>query len=171
MTTQKYYPLIALEYVYVRKSRIKFEIQLIFYELMDVLPVEILLEIGKTNLATYRGMLAIPMFARAVTIGFRLNMMAAVNYDYNKMLLHKCCYNHKIVVRKSKSGKVVLFVGESINIWSVHIQGKIRIYEHGHEYISHKGMISSAYAAYDNGNRVFDDKCRVYRDGRMVNHT
>ena len=53
---------------------------------MDVLPVEILLEIGKTNLATYRGMLNIPKFTRAVTIGYRLDMMVKSEYAYDKIL-------------------------------------------------------------------------------------
>ena len=42
---------------------------------MDTIPTEILLEIGKTDLETYVGMLAIPRFARAVTVGYRLDML------------------------------------------------------------------------------------------------
>ena len=43
---------------------------------MYTIPVEILLEIGRTDLETYKGMLAIPKFARAVSIGYRLDVMA-----------------------------------------------------------------------------------------------
>ena len=48
---------------------------------MNSLPAEILLEIGRTDLETYKGMLAIPKFTRAVTIGYRLDMIAT-NCDY-----------------------------------------------------------------------------------------
>ena len=51
---------------------------------MNNLPAEILLEIGKTNISTYRGMLAIPKFALAVTVGYRLDMMVG-KYDYKKL--------------------------------------------------------------------------------------
>ena len=72
---------------------------------MNSLPAEILLEIGKTNISTYRGMLAIPKFALAVTVGYRLDMMVG-KYDYKKILLMiykilpRC--NVRIILRESK---------------------------------------------------------------------
>lgn len=54
---------------------------------MNAIPAEILLEIGKIDKPTYRGMLAIPKFARAVTVGYRLDTMAAANYNYRCLLL------------------------------------------------------------------------------------
>lgn len=59
---------------------------------MDTLPVEILLIIGTDNIETYRGMLAIPKFARVVTAGIRLDMMEAsgceVKFKQNLLRLY-----------------------------------------------------------------------------------
>lgn len=52
---------------------------------MNALPAEILLEIGKIDVKTYRSMLNIPRFARAVTIGYRLDIMKS-GYDYKKVI-------------------------------------------------------------------------------------
>ena len=49
---------------------------------MNDIPVEILLLIGLNDQETYRGMLAIPKFARAVTIGYRLNAMEKFGFDF-----------------------------------------------------------------------------------------
>ena len=67
---------------------------------MNSLPAEILLEIGKTSLATYVSMLAIPKFARKVTVGYRLDIMVGngsgsgnenENY-YDKFIGNKAIY-------------------------------------------------------------------------------
>lgn len=53
---------------------------------MNALPAEILLEIGAVDKTTYRSMLAIPKFAHAVTIGYRLDMMVKSGYEYLRIL-------------------------------------------------------------------------------------
>lgn len=45
---------------------------------MNTLPVELLFVIGTDCIESYRGMLAIPRFARAVTVGTRLDMMERI---------------------------------------------------------------------------------------------
>ena len=59
---------------------------------MDTLPVEILLVIGTDCIESYRGMLAIPRFARAITAGIRLDMMetSGVEVKFTRSLL--CMY-------------------------------------------------------------------------------
>mgnify|MGYP003419468995 FL=1 len=49
---------------------------------MNDIPVEILLLIGLNDQETYRGMLAIPKFTRAITIGYRLNAMEKFGFDF-----------------------------------------------------------------------------------------
>ena len=52
---------------------------------MNALPAEILLEIGRVDKQTYRGMLAIPRFARAVSVGYRLDIMVG-NYKHERII-------------------------------------------------------------------------------------
>ena len=61
---------------------------------MDSLPAEILLEIGEIDKQTYRGMLAIPKFARAVTCGYRLDVMVKCKYEYLNLLTNMKCHNN-----------------------------------------------------------------------------
>lgn len=82
---------------------------------MDTLPPEILLIIGTDNIETYRLMLAIPKFARAVTVGIRLDMMEASGvevkfmqeflylYTLNKLMLTSSSNLHKSWERKYKN--------------------------------------------------------------------
>ena len=71
---------------------------------MNSLPAEILLEIGKIDKVTYRGMLAIPGFTRTVTIGYRLDIMISCKYDHIKLLPNiKTCSHHSFTIRSAGS--------------------------------------------------------------------
>ena len=76
---------------------------------MDALPVEILLEIGRTDLADYHGMLNIPKFARAVTIGYRLDMMLVAGYNYKKILNN----NEGSITRTHRTHKFSRLIGRT----------------------------------------------------------
>lgn len=52
---------------------------------MDYLPIEILLKIGTIDQSVYIAMLAIPKFARALTIGFRLDTMTQFGFIINRI--------------------------------------------------------------------------------------
>ena len=71
---------------------------------MYSLPTEILLEIGKTDKSTYRGMLAIPKFARGVTVGYRLDAMVAAKYNYIPAIRPVVRYFGRVTTYREKNG-------------------------------------------------------------------
>ena len=77
------------------------------------LPAEILLEIGKIDKVTYRSMLAVPKFARAVTIGYRLDIMEANGYDYSGLFRGSCGFN---VVRTRGPHTMKLYVSSKVRL-------------------------------------------------------
>ena len=76
------------------------------------IPAEILLEIGRTDLKTYRGMLAVPKFARAVTIGYRLDIMEANGYNYSIMMHNNLPKDRIIGFQRSARTQFLTFVGD-----------------------------------------------------------
>ena len=139
---------------------------------MDALPVEILLEIGRTGLATYVGMLAIPKFARAATIGYRLDMMAAANYDYKKLLFHDYDYDYdktSISVRRSRSEKMILLMERLLSdYWEFYLQGRIIISKRAIKYDSEVGTKSRKYEYHDDGFRYFSKKYYISKSGEIM---
>lgn len=75
------------------------------------LPAEILLEIGKVDIETYCGMLAIPKFAHAVTVGYRLDMMIASDYKFKYD--HMSIQNNRKYRIVRKNGPHVLMISRS----------------------------------------------------------
>ena len=85
---------------------------------MNTIPAEILLEIGKTDLATYRGMLAIPKFALAVTIGYRLDRMVDTGYNFNHNISFHRTRLGGICIRRIRGNKAyVLSIKHEISIY------------------------------------------------------
>ena len=74
------------------------------------LPAEILLEIGKTGLETYKGMLAVPKFARAITIGYRLDIMERCKYNYRNIITRPTAHI-RAVLGDRKAGLIDLIRG------------------------------------------------------------
>ena len=85
---------------------------------MNTLPVEI----GKIDVKTYRSMLAIPKFARTVTIGYRLDIMMKAGFNHaNFMSIPRNYYDGTVInsIRRKNTytcewglmfGHVVIFV-------------------------------------------------------------
>ena len=115
---------------------------------MDALPVEILLEIGRTDLADYHGMLNIPRFARAVTIGYRLDMMLVAGYNYKKILNN----NEGSITRTHRTHKFSRLIGRTFP----EITFIVDIYDsrNGMGYNTWNGSRSNMdYCYNDNGNK------------------
>ena len=122
---------------------------------MNGLPAEILLEIGETGLETYKGMLAIPKFARAVTIGYRLNVMLRYGYNYKAPLLiiHRPKYNMftntEMETRQIKKHEFVRGISNNSN-------GYVLIIDH------------SAHNYYDSYHGISKNLSRKYYDDGSI---
>ena len=127
---------------------------------MDTIPIEIMLEIGKTDIATYRGMLAIPKFARAVTVGYRLDMMVVTGYKYEK--------HEKIIdfymVRKQGSHILRLLIYRSIITNKVCSNFRITDHEQTEKYTYYykgpsTGNALGVVCSNDDGRRTLSLSC------------
>ena len=127
---------------------------------MDSLPAEILLEIGKTDLETYVGMLAIPRFARKVTVGYRLDMMIAARYEYNN-ILNSLCTHESIIKRCSGSQIFTRCVNMSITwLQPPIIRPYIFIQDVYHDAVVFYNLFS--IVSFFNGRRCSDNGVRTY---------
>lgn len=85
---------------------------------MDSIMTELVLWIGMMDIETYRGMIAIPKFARAVTCGYRLNAMEKFGFTVKYIpYIHTFAVarNH-FPIKFSRSNEFVLHGHGGINI-------------------------------------------------------
>ena len=133
---------------------------------MYAIPVEILLEIGKTDLETYKGMLAIPKFARGVTIGYRLDIMAAHHKIHSKLL--NFCYHGVCNYRKVGSISYELSIKKDYGHFLIGDTGTAYFHPadiHVVSFNSVNGMISNHY-----GSRSFQSGLKFLNNHGDVIH-
>ena len=130
---------------------------------MDALPAEILLEIGKTSLATYVSMLAIPKFARAVTVGYRLDMMVVAGYEYNNILNSLYC-GHIAAMKRCAGSQLFTRRIDVIMAWikPLIIYPSITFQDVycGYNVLYNSSSTTTLY----NGQRCSDDGVRSYKN-------
>lgn len=120
---------------------------------MNTLPQEILLIIGTDNIETYRGMLAIPKFARAITAGIRLNMMERILVCDRFSQPRFAIYLHN-----PNSGK---FIHNSMmhKTWKDKHSGHISMLFYGKSFI----LRTTKYNMEYHGNNAFHSVCVFHK--------